>query len=176
MRDMRDKTCCFTGRRILPANSADFCSMLDRTETYVRKVLDCGVTFFGVGGAIGYDTEAAKLLFRLRDSGFSQIKVILVYPFDGYMDRWTDKQRIEAHGLVTKYDKIVKVSEVASRGAYLRRDRHLVDCSAFCICYCNRTQGGTAYTVKYALERHLTVFNTVDFGMNCMNSCVLEAK
>ena len=165
MRDMRDRTCCFTGHRKLPASTADLRAVLDRTEAHVRSLLQQGVTFFGVGGAVGYDTEAAKLLFRLRDREFPCIRVILVYPFDGYKDRWTDEQRREADELETNYDKIVRISDVASKSAYLRRDRHLVDASAFCICFCCRTRGGTAYTVRYAHEKQLKIFNTADFRL-----------
>ena len=61
-------------------------------------------------------------------------------------------------------DKIVYVSKEPSRGAYLVRDRHLVDGSRYCICYCNKPTGGTAFTVKYALDvnsllRHKTLEN-----------------
>lgn len=65
----------------------------------------------GWGGALGYDALAAKLLFKLRESELPGIKVILVYPFDGYTDRWTLGQRADALLMRRRYDKIVKVSE-----------------------------------------------------------------
>ena len=160
---MREKTCCFTGHRDIPKSEIGL--VMKRTEEYVKALVQRGVKFFGVGGALGYDALAAKLLFRLRASELPGIKVILVYPFDGYMDRWTIRQRADALLMKPKYDKIVKVSDEPGRDAYLQRDRHLVDGSAFCICYCTRRDGGTAYTVRYALSKGLKVFNTADFDV-----------
>ena len=61
--------------------------------------------------------------------------------------------------MLPKYDKVVCVSSAANRGAYLARDRHLVDGAAYCITYCTRNSGGTAYTVRYAKERGLKIRN-----------------
>ena len=153
----RQKTCCFTGHRDIPPQ--DLKGILNRTEKIVRRLICQGVVFFGVGGAIGYDTEAAKLLFRLKETEFPQIKVILVYPFEGFTSRWGPQQKAEFSSLLPKYDKMVCVSDRGSREAYLERDRHLVDGSAYCIAYCTRDTGGTAYTVRYANLNGLTVFN-----------------
>ena len=93
MADLRQRTCCFTGHRAIPEK--DLPGILERTERAVRRLIEHGVVFFGVGGAIGYDTETAKLLFRLRATDYPQIKVILVYPFEGFTSRWSDEQREE---------------------------------------------------------------------------------
>ena len=110
-------------------------------------------------GAIGDDTEAAKLLFRLRVTDYPQIKVILVYPVEGFTSRWNDKQRAEYTRLLPQYDKAVCVAQRASREAYLTRDRHLVDGSAYCIAYCTRDSGGTAYTLRYSKQYGLEIYN-----------------
>ena len=81
--DLREMTCCFTGHRELPIGKAR--EIAKRTANEIRRlVVNNGVRFFGVGGAIGYDTLAAKVLFQLREKEFPYIKVILVYPFDGF--------------------------------------------------------------------------------------------
>ena len=160
MADLRQRTCCFTGHRAIPEK--DLPGILERTEQVVRRLIEQGVVFFGVGGAIGYDTEAAKLLFRLRATDYPHIKVILVYPFKGFTGRWSDEQRAGSARLLHQYDKTVCVAQRASREAYLARDRHLVDSSAYCIAYCTRNSGGTAYTVRYAHQQGVTVFNTAN--------------
>ena len=157
MADLRQRTCCFTGHRAIPEK--DLPGILERTEKAVRQFIAHGVVFFGVGGAIGYDTEAAKLLFRLRKTDYPQIKVILVYPFEGFTSRWSDEQRTEYARLLPQYDKAVCVAQGASREAYLTRDRHLVDGSAYCIAYCTRDSGGTAYTLRYARQEELKIYN-----------------
>lgn len=165
---MREQACCFTGHRDVAEPSVE--SVVERTEEYIKALVQRGVKFFGVGGAVGYDTLVAKLLFRLRETELPDIKVILVYPFDGYTDRWRPDQKADALLIRDRYDKIVKVSDKPGKAAYLQRDRHLVDGSAHCICYCARSSGGTAYTVRYALNKGLYVFNTADYDLTRLNS------
>lgn len=156
--DLRAQTCCFTGHRIIPRTEYD--SIAARTEIQIRSlILKRGIRFFGVGGAIGYDTLAAQILFRLRETDFPQIKVILVYPFEGFDSRWTDEQKATYTQMLPKYNKRVCVASAASREAYLARDRRLVDGSSICIAYCTRNSGGTAYTVRYAKDMGIEVIN-----------------
>ena len=158
--ELRKKTCCFTGHRDLPIGKTQ--EIAERTANEIRKlIVNNGVRFFGVGGAIGYDTLAAKVLFHLKETEFPHIRVVLVYPFDGFTDRWTPTQKTEYAKLWPKYDKRVCVGDRASREVYLARDRHLVDGSSFCIAYCTRDYGGTAYTVRYARQKGLEIRNIV---------------
>lgn len=161
MMDMKEKTCCFTGHRIIPRDQYD--TIAARTEIKIRElILKHGIRFFGVGGAIGYDTLAAQILFRLRDTDFPEIKVILVYPFEGFDSRWTDAQKETYTRMLPKYNKRVCVAPAASREAYLARDRHLVDNSSICVAYCTRNSGGTAYTVRYAHDKGLKIYNIAE--------------
>lgn len=158
--ERKQKTCCFTGHRSIRAERLPI--LMQKTEQIVRELIANGVIFFCVGGAVGYDTEVAKLLFRLQESEFPQIKVILIYPFDGFTDSWTPMQQEAYWLLYPKYFKVICVAQKAGRAMYLKRDRQLVDCSAFCICYCTRKTGGTAYTVRYAMQKGLRVFHIID--------------
>lgn len=156
-----EKTCCFTGHRDLPINQIKDIEAITASE--IRTLIrDSGVCYFGVGGAIGFDTLAARVLFQIRETEYKHIKVILVYPFDGFTSRWTPAQQAEHNRLLPQYDKVVCVADRPSREAYLARDRHLVDNSAYCISYCTRQSGGTAYTVKYARQRGIEVRNVFD--------------
>ena len=158
---MREKTCCFTGHRIIQKDHYDVISV--RTEILIRElVLKRGIRYFDVGGATGYDTLVAQILFRLRDTDFPDIKIIMVYPFEGFNSRWTDAQKETYARLLPKYDKRVCVAPAASREAYLARDRHLVDNSFICVAYCTRSSGGTAYTVRYAEHKGLEIHNVAE--------------
>ena len=131
----------------------------ERTARCIRLLYNNGVRYFGVGGAIGYDTLAAQLLFRLRMEELKDIRVILVYPFEGFTDRWSPQQKRLYARLLPYYDKKVCVAQSGSREAYLARDRHLVDASSYCIAYCVKESGGTAYTLQYAQRQGIKVFN-----------------
>lgn len=154
--ELRNLTCCFTGHREIPAHREKDLAAQTAREIY-RLITEHGVRFFGVGGAVGYDTLAAKVLFRVQERAFPHIKIILVYPFDGFTARWSPQQQADYAALLPKYDKVVHVYDSPSREAYLVRNRHLVNASAYCIAYCTRNHGGTAYTVGYARAQGVTV-------------------
>ena len=154
--DKRQQTCCFTGHRILPRGMED--ELWNKTYAHLQPLLTQGVRYFGVGGALGFDTLIAERLLELRDI-ISPIKVILVLPFRSYQSRWTPEQQIRAAKIEARADKIVYCSDAPSRNAFLYRDRHLVNGSAYCIGYCTRTIGGSAYTLRYAREQGLTDWN-----------------
>ena len=160
---MRDKTCCFTGHRTIPLSEMNL--VTQKTEEFIKSLILNGVKYFGVGGALGYDTLAAEILFRLKSTCFGHIKIILVYPFKGYTKRWTPEQYKQYLWLLPKYDKIVCASQHPSREAYFKRNRHLVDNSGYCIAYCTKAVGGTAYTLKYAQSKGGAIFNTSDFDI-----------
>ena len=155
---MRSRTCCFTGHRDIP--NQDIPVVMEKTEKYVRELVDRGVRYFGLGGALGYDTLAAQLMMRLRDEEGLPVKLILVAPFVGFTSRWSPAQQHEFEKMLPRYDKVVYVEDHPSRGAYLARDRHLVDGSGYCIAYCTRNTGGTAYTMNYARKQGLQIYNT----------------
>ena len=156
MRNKSQLTCCFTGHRDLPVNQMMRIRIAVRRQ--VETLLKQGVIYYGVGGAIGFDTLAAEVLMELREQ-YPQLKVILVYPFDGYQSKWTSAQKLKHQSLLPRYDTIVCVSSIPGRDAYLERDRHLVNSSAHCIAYCTRNYGGTAYTVRYAERCGCAIYN-----------------
>lgn len=157
MDDIKSISCCFTGHRKIPDGELD--AIIARTEGKVRELISAGITRFLVGGAVGFDSETAKLLFRLRATEFPDIEVVLIYPFDGYTSRWNDAQKEDGAHLLPMYSDVVRAAPAASRGAYLKRDRLLVDGASCCIAYCTKGNGGTAYTVRYAKSRGVPVFN-----------------
>ena len=149
-------TCCFTGHRDIPAGSEE--TIWKAVDACLRPLIKQGVRYFGVGGAIGFDMLIAEKLLELRVQN-AQIKIILVLPFREYQSYWTSAQRSRAALVERCADKIVYCCDHPSKGAFLMRDRHLVDCSAYCIGYCTRAAGGTAYTLRYAKAQGLAVWN-----------------
>lgn len=157
MNGLKSKSCCFSGHRRLPEGQR--AEIMAKTEAEVRKLLSGGINQFLLGGAVGYDTEVAKLLFHLKNER-PDIRVVLIYPFDGYIERWNDAQKAEYAELLPKYDEVIKASERSGRDAYLLRNRLLVDGASVCIAYCHKYRSGTAYTIRYAKTQGLMVINT----------------
>ena len=61
--DKRPFTCCFTGHRILPAGQEE--EIWRRVYACLEPPLEEGVRYFGVGGALGFDTLVAEKLLAL---------------------------------------------------------------------------------------------------------------
>lgn len=160
MSRLRSKTCCFTGHRDIPVGEQK--QICKRAEGVIRQLYDRGVRYYGVGGAIGFDTMMAQLLMDLRSRDLPDIKIILVKPFDGFTSKWSELQKQQYELLLPQYNKVVCVAEYPSRQAYLNRNRHLVNGSAYCVAYCTRNEGGSAYTVNLAKQNGLVVFNLAD--------------
>ena len=64
--DKRPFTCCFTGHRNLPAGRED--EIWKQVYACLEPLLKEGVRYFGVGGALGFDTLVAERLLVLRES------------------------------------------------------------------------------------------------------------
>lgn len=158
-------TCCFTGHRNIPAGEKQ--KILTRVQHRLIPMIQFGVMYFGVGGALGFDEMIAEYLLELKKQN-KRLKIIEVLPFDGYRAKWTSEQRERAERIDGGMDKIVYACKEPCRGAYLRRNYHLVDGSKYCLCYCNKTTGGTAMTVKYALEKGRTVYNASSFDVTSL--------
>ena len=113
-----NKTCCFTGHRIIPPGEES--KILIRVRHRLIPLIQSGVTYFGVGGALGFDTMMANLLLELKKEN-SRMRVIEVLPFEGYRAKWTPEQQLHAKNLDRQMDKIVYVSKEPSRGISCQR-------------------------------------------------------
>lgn len=151
---MREKTCCFTGHRRIPADEVE--PIKKRLETIVSSLYHRGVCYYGAGGALGFDTLAAQTVLNLRDR-CPGIKLILVLPCLSQTRGWPpeDIQRYEA--VKAQADKVVYTSQAYFPGCMHKRNRHLVDHSGVCVCYLTHPGGGTACTVEYARSQGLEI-------------------
>ena len=107
---------------------------------------------------MGFDTLAEKTVLELRKT-YPQIKLILVLPCISQAKSWSNTDKEVYEEIKKKADKVVYTSQEYTRGCMHKRNRHLVDNSSVCICYLTKENGGTAYTVNYALKRGLSVIN-----------------
>lgn len=153
---VRKKTCCFTGHRKIPPG--DFEEISRRLETTLIQLIEKGCIYFGAGGALGFDTLAAHTVLKLK-TVYPYIKLILVLPCENQAAHWEKEEKLIYEAMKARGDKVVYTSKAYFRGCMYKRNRHLVDNSGSCICYLTKETGGTAYTVHYAKEKMLTVYN-----------------
>ena len=151
---MKEETCCFTGHREIEAGDA--ATIEKKTEAAVREKIAAGYRFFGVGGALGFDTIAAKAVLSLKKE-FPDVALILVLPCRDQTKYWKKEDIAVYEDILSRADKCVYTSESYFRGCMQKRNRHLVDHSSACIAYLRQEEGGAAYTVEYARAQGLSI-------------------
>lgn len=157
------QTCCFTGHRNIP--KCDEQKILTRVHYHLQPLMANRVKYFGVGGAVGFDMIVAEYLLDLRDRQGKKIKIISVLPFPEWREKWNEDEIRRQDEIMRRSDKVTFVRDAYCKDVYLIRDRKLVDESGYCISYCNRRTGGTAYTVRYAMKKGLQVFNASSWDL-----------
>lgn len=153
---MRERTCCFTGHRDLPALEQK--RVAAKLEQTIISLINRGIIFYGAGGARGFDTLAAQAVLNLKRH-YPNIKLILVLPCLTQTQGWRAADIAEYERIKAQADKVVYTSQEYTNGCMHKRNRHLVDHSSVCVCYLTKCSGGTAYTVQYAREHGLKIFN-----------------
>lgn len=152
----KKRTACFTGHRKIPLQEIK--KIEKQLDKIIEKLYQKGVIFYGVGGSYGFDMLAERAVIRARNR-HNEIKLILVLPCKEQDKYWTEDNKAAFAEIKNQADKIVYLSENYSKGCMHRRNRHLVDFSGYCIAYLNENSGGTAYTVNYARQSDLEIFN-----------------
>lgn len=140
-------TCCFTGHRELPASEIEAIKLW-LYWTIAELHNKYGVRYFGAGGAVGFDMLAAETVLSMRKA--FDVKLIVVVPCRGQSARWSAENKAQYDKILQEADKVVYLAERYYDGCMQRRNRHLVECSAWCVAYQTKNTGGAAYTVGYA--------------------------
>lgn len=151
---MQANICCFTGHREIP-----FTELPSLKRKLSRAIAHCirqGCTEFRCGGALGFDTLAARAVLSARKK-HPHIRLVLMLPCPEQTKGWS-AANIKTYGnILQKADAVIYTADHYYRGCMHLRNRRLVDSSSFCIAYCRRDTGGSAYTVQYAKKQGCSV-------------------
>ena len=149
------KVACFSGHRKLPDNLEELKADLEKA---IISLIERGVIFFGSGACWGFDMLAEEAVLRLKDE-YPQIRLVLVLPCPPEQQtlKWNDDQRKQYYKIYEEADCVKIRSQQYTDKCMLARDRHLVDNSAYLICYLREQRGGTAYTVNYAEKQGIEI-------------------
>ncbi len=154
---MKNVTCCFTGHRDIPLSKLDAVNCALKKE--ITALIENGYTCFVAGGAIGFDTLAAKCVLELKKN-FPEITLHLALPCHGQEKYWTDGQKKEYANILDSADSFEYVSQTYTRYCMFQRNRRMVELSSAVIAYYDGgDKGGTAMTVKYAAQKGVRTIN-----------------
>lgn len=147
-------TCCFTGHRDI--ERFRYNEVGKRVEAEIIKLYDKGVRRFIAGGALGFDMICAVVAHNLRLSR-PDIFLTLALPCRGHTKNWSASDTAQLDTLIRRADEVVYVSDKYDSGCMFRRNRFMVERSAYCISYCTRHSGGSYYTVSLARRLGLEI-------------------
>ena len=152
----KSNTCFFTGHRVLASNFTP-----NRLEKGIEYLIGQGVDTFITGGAIGFDTEAAQAVLRLKKK-YPNIQLHIYVPCRNQDAKWKLTQKITYNSLLKKADHIEMNDRDYYEGCMLERNRKMADASSYCIAYYNGSRSGTGNEVNYAKKQGVTVYNIYD--------------
>ncbi len=155
------KICCFSGHRDIPDEI--MFDVTSRTQAAIREHYAMGVRTFKAGGALGFDTIAALLVLNLK-SELPDIRLELELISPDQAKGWSEHQVKLFNSIAERADSVRYASASYSTPAIFARNRALVDGSDHIICYLQKSGGGTAYTVKYAVKKGLSITNIANGG------------
>lgn len=144
---MREKTCCFTGHRLIPAG--EYAGLQWEVEQAVEWLIQKGIFHFITGGALGFDTLAAEVILKLREK-HPHIRLHLLLPCWEQEKYWNERQRKLYQEILFQADQVEYLAEHYFNGCMQWRNRTMVERSAYCVAYCTRYTGGAAYTIRQA--------------------------
>lgn len=148
----RENTCCFTGHRILSAKVIP--QLKEELEQTVSALIAQGVTQFVTGGALGFDTLAAEEVLRQRKT-YPDICLHLMLPCKGQEKKWRLGDRLRYQKITCQADEVTCLAEEYYDGCMLKRNREMINASAYCVAYCTKTKGGAVYTANRAEQAGL---------------------
>ena len=153
---IQNGVCCFTGHRTYESSVTP----MEREffEKLVDNLINYGYTTFIAGGALGFDTAAAEYILKKRVLG-AHIRLVLILPCADQASRWSFAQRRRYEGVKQAADKVICLHDSYVDGCMQERNRMMVEKSTACIAYCTEDQGGTAGTLRYAMQRGIDVYN-----------------
>ena len=150
------QACAFTGhRKIEERHRGKIEPLLSRAIAFAYE---SGCRTFITGGALGFDTLAAKEIIRFRIS-HPDIRLHIVLPCKNQSESWSSSQISLYEYTLINADEVEYVADEYTDKCMRERNRRLVDLCDMMIAYVSRSYSGAAQTVRMAAEEGRVIFN-----------------
>lgn len=153
----KNKTCCFTGHRQIPSDRLS--AVVGALRDAVCALYDEGYRHFIAGGALGFDTYAARAVLILKRER-PDMTLSLFLPCLDQADAWSEKDKAEYERIKSEADEVLTLADRYFDGCMQKRNQAMVDASSACIAYVTRPRSGAGQTVRMAERAGLTVIHT----------------
>ena len=150
------KTCAFTGHRQL--NYAHLNRLPELLYSAISHAYDLGCRTFIAGGAIGFDTEAARQVIRFRLS-HPDVSLMIYIPFIDQAQSWNESQRRAYNHILFSANEVKYISEAYDSDCMRRRNQAMADDCDLLIAYLSNSRSGAGQTVRMAERQGKEVRN-----------------
>ena len=149
-------TCSFTGhRQISPEVRPSLKALLDKAVEYAYSE---GCRTFICGGALGFDTMAARAVISYRMM-HKDVRLVLALPCIDQDAMWSDSQKNSYEFTVSEADEVMYVSDSYTKDCMAKRNRFLAEKADILIAYSGRANSGAAQTVRMAERLNKRIYN-----------------
>lgn len=150
------KCCAFTGHRRIEDRHRSAIS--DLTLRAITFAYESGCRVFITGGALGFDTVAAKEIIRFRLS-HPDVIFRIILPCKNQADSWTEAQISLYEYTLANADEIEYVCDTYTDSCMKERNMRLAEECDMMIAYVSRPFSGAAQTVRMASKAGKVIYN-----------------
>ena len=141
------RICSFTGHRVI--NRDDFERLSSVLVTAIKYAYESGCREFYAGGALGFDTLAAREVIRFRQT-HRDVRLVLCLPCADQSDKWSDNDRGRYNYVLAEADEVIYISESYTQNCMAERNFLLASKCDILIAYCSRPKSGSGQTIRMA--------------------------
>jgi uncharacterized phage-like protein YoqJ len=150
------ENCSFTGhRRIKPQHLRKMPELISRAVAYAYSE---GCRNFYSGGAVGFDTLAAREVIRFRIS-HPDVRLIMLLPCETQSERWSGLQKSSYEYILSASDEVIYISGEYTDTCIRERNMMLASKADILISYISRNESGSAQTARMAQRQNKRIYN-----------------
>ena len=149
-------SCSFTGHRQIEQRHAGRISdLIYRGINYAYKK---GCRDFFTGGALGFDTLAAKEIIRFKLS-YPDVRLNLILPCKHQTEKWSSREVELYEYVLASASSVEYVSDAYTDTCMRERNKRLAESCDILIAYLGRSASGAGQTVRIARSLGKEVYN-----------------
>ncbi len=156
MSDVTIKSCSFTGHRQIAKEHSEI--LTDLTKRAIEYAYNNGCRKFYLGGALGFDTLAAKEVLAFSDE-HPDAELHLLLPCHDQDAKWGDEDREVYKQILKRADSVEYVNKRYTSTCMKERNAALVERADMLVAYMGRSYSGAGQTVRKAKEKGIPVYN-----------------
>lgn len=149
-------TCGFTGHRQIKYSHAK--ALPDLLLRAIGYAYSKGCRRFIAGGALGFDTSAAKEVLRFRMT-HPDVSLVLYLPCIDQDSGWSDAQRATYEYILASADEVKYLSDSYDRGCMRRRNQAIANECDILIAYVGRDRTGSSQTLRMVKDQGKEAYN-----------------